>query len=630
MDGRVRQLWRFLIITACFFFSSCQQYRQQKAQEETFFRPNEIVSYKPVDLRKEVVTVGKYTPFDSDALEQLLETQFPEIDFVFLERTVGSESKAYFEEWGDHGDLEDMLFVPKIYGDAKPYFYDFSGEDFLDGFSLTALQSVSVDGKIFRIPLTTSAFGIFYNKTLFDERGWKIPEDLDEFYRLCDEITDTGIRPFVPCFKYNETISSVGAGLCSGQLFDNVDTIVQLKDYSAGKKIDCTILKPIFEAIKKLYDKGIINDSDFASSATKNRQKLYEGSIAMIPYDISFYQFYRQEHPSCEIGFFGYPTEKNGERWVEVQSKTSSFLTVTNKVMENPHKKRLILDICTYLMTDEGQEVLVKALGGTSNLKNKKTNLPPALEEINECISDGRSFFTIEMPSGKKGLEIYKDWVKGKISEDEMVAFYATKSAPMPTIAERSPFATAAKDFTILETSEYIADALKKATGADIALLLNNSYYKSNLSAIHKGEIRIPERFYLKGLTDNDAITTYEITGEDLRKLLEHPIINGKEENVLYACSGLKMTYAPWAEADKQVQSVTLSDGSPIEDGKSYTVAAWSSTIDEAYITKTVKSYGELGTNTIFVSEWMAKEGTISPSGDDRLTLDWKNRVPLP
>ena len=131
-------------------------------------------------------------------------------------------------------------------------------------------------------------------------------------------------------------------------------------------------------------------------------------------------------------------------------------------------------------------------------------------------------------------------------------------------------------------------------------------------------------RFYLRGLGAGDYLTTYEITGANLKKLMEHPIINGEEINALYAFSGLNMEYAPWRAWDKNVIKVTLEDGSEIEDGKRYTVAAWPTSIDESYLTSTLNIHSVFGSNIDLITSAVKQAGTISPAKDHRLTLRWE------
>ena len=59
-----------------------------------------------------------------------------------------------------------------------------------------ALSSGVVDGKLYTLPGEYETLVIFYNKTLFEEKGWEPPETIDELMELCERIAAEGIIPF--------------------------------------------------------------------------------------------------------------------------------------------------------------------------------------------------------------------------------------------------------------------------------------------------------------------------------------------------------------------------------------------------------------------------------------------------
>lgn len=63
-----------------------------------------------------------------------------------------------------------------------------------------ALELVPVDGT-YIIPYVANAAGVLYNRDMFEEHGWQIPETWDELLLLCDQIQAEGIRPFYFGFK---------------------------------------------------------------------------------------------------------------------------------------------------------------------------------------------------------------------------------------------------------------------------------------------------------------------------------------------------------------------------------------------------------------------------------------------
>jgi raffinose/stachyose/melibiose transport system permease protein len=82
-------------------------------------------------------------------------------------------------------DLGPFLQERNWEGDAR------WGDTFYPG----ALDTWRVDGRIGGLPLSYSAWTIFYNRGLFRAHGWREPRTWDEFYALCERIRAAGIAP---------------------------------------------------------------------------------------------------------------------------------------------------------------------------------------------------------------------------------------------------------------------------------------------------------------------------------------------------------------------------------------------------------------------------------------------------
>ena len=59
-----------------------------------------------------------------------------------------------------------------------------------------ALSLGEVNGELYSLPTEQETMVLYYNKTLFDERGWELPATLDELTALSQEIADAGVIPF--------------------------------------------------------------------------------------------------------------------------------------------------------------------------------------------------------------------------------------------------------------------------------------------------------------------------------------------------------------------------------------------------------------------------------------------------
>ena len=80
---------------------------------------------------------------------------------------------------------------------------DFDGLADIKGNYLTIcenLKFIPTEGT-YSVPYVANAAGILYNRDMFEEHGWKIPETWDELLALCDEIKAEGILPFYMGYK---------------------------------------------------------------------------------------------------------------------------------------------------------------------------------------------------------------------------------------------------------------------------------------------------------------------------------------------------------------------------------------------------------------------------------------------
>lgn len=59
-----------------------------------------------------------------------------------------------------------------------------------------AIDAFTKDGKLFAMPMRVDTMLLYYNKTLFADKGWKLPTNRDELEGLAEETHGNGIVPF--------------------------------------------------------------------------------------------------------------------------------------------------------------------------------------------------------------------------------------------------------------------------------------------------------------------------------------------------------------------------------------------------------------------------------------------------
>ena len=63
-------------------------------------------------------------------------------------------------------------------------------------FAEFALNLGKVDGELYSLPDEMETLIVYYNKTLFEEKGWEVPSNIDELHALAAKIDEEGIIPF--------------------------------------------------------------------------------------------------------------------------------------------------------------------------------------------------------------------------------------------------------------------------------------------------------------------------------------------------------------------------------------------------------------------------------------------------
>ena len=99
-----------------------------------------------------------------------------------LDGLVAIGGDASYADFVDSNILADMTEYPGMAQVQQAY------QDIMK-----SVTYVPMDG-IYGVPYIANAAGMLYNKDMFAEKGWDIPETWDEFIALCEEIKAEGCR----------------------------------------------------------------------------------------------------------------------------------------------------------------------------------------------------------------------------------------------------------------------------------------------------------------------------------------------------------------------------------------------------------------------------------------------------
>lgn len=269
------------IVMTVFFLSGCGGKSSSRGSLSGTAK-DEILTLSPVDQNKELVTIHfEYGLNIAGALEKTIEAQFPNVDIVMV-HDGGNDSTSLLEGNLREGTSCDIIFsrvIQKLAGEPKNYFYDLSGEEFVNNFYLTSLETcIQPDGGLYYLPGPSNLYGIIYDKTVLEENGWKVPESYTEFVELIHVIENSGltvieeldgesrkvpVRAIRPSMKFNDSFRIQLYPFVYKQIFAGQKNVEWIVSFQNGESSLIGHAEPLAEMMKKLVSDGVLRLDDW-------------------------------------------------------------------------------------------------------------------------------------------------------------------------------------------------------------------------------------------------------------------------------------------------------------------------------------------------------------------------------
>lgn len=236
------------------------------------------------------------------------------------------------------------------------------------------LKFVPTDGT-YGVPYMANAAGILYNKDLFEEHGWQIPETWDELIALCEKIQETGILPFYMGYKDTWTCLSPWNSIAS-----SLTEATVCKDVNKGETSFSEEYRTVAEQMKTLLKYG---PKDFVAYSYNDACTAFaRGESAMFMIGSYAVPQIQSVNPDMNIDSFVYPASNRAEENVLTSGVDLQFC-----VMKDCPNKDAAYEVLRFLLEDEN----VQAYMDNQNAipcKEGSFNLAPMLDGMKEYINE--------------------------------------------------------------------------------------------------------------------------------------------------------------------------------------------------------------------------------------------------
>ena len=194
------------------------------------------------------------------------------------------------------------------------YFEDLSNKDYLKRVKNHYADKYAIDGKIYNIPYTANAYGIYYNKDKFKELGLKVPETWEEFEELVDTIIAKGETPFAIAGADTWTLNgyhqlALATATGGGK---EANDYLRFSKPNAIKSSD-SVFKDDFRLLDLFRKKGAMQTNWQGAGYTDVVGAFARGDALMTPNGSWAITAINAQVPKFNVGTFPFPGKQKGQ-----------------------------------------------------------------------------------------------------------------------------------------------------------------------------------------------------------------------------------------------------------------------------------------------------------------------------
>ena len=262
----------------------------------------------------------------------IMRTRFIRDDYPDIIGIGGDINYSYYVDAGILADVSDYEGLADI------------NQSYID--ILENLEIVPTDGT-FGVPYVANAAGILYNRDMFEEHGWEIPETWNELIDLCEDIQAEGILPFYFGFRDTWTCLAPWNALAVGLAPEDT-----CRNVNAGETTFTDEYRETAEKCLELVSYG--PDDPFAYGYNDACTAFANGESAMYPIGSYAVPQILSVNPEMNIDSFVMPGNEDPS-----ENTLNSGVDLMFAVTEACENKDAALEVIDFLLEDENIQAYI-------------------------------------------------------------------------------------------------------------------------------------------------------------------------------------------------------------------------------------------------------------------------------
>lgn len=328
----------------------------------------------------------------SDQYDSVLQARLTGDDAPDLYTIHSNNIKTYYET-GYLTDLSNEALAGKIFENVK--------------------QTVSKDGKLLAVPIESTAWGVLYNKDIFEKCALQAPNTLDELKNVCQVLKENGYTPFLLAYQEQwvpqlMTALSIG-GKVSGDAPDWLDRMYA--DSGSYSEIS-----DIFDAIDVIMQNGTERAMEEGSEA--GSADFAVGKAAMYVQGTWASNTIMTTNQDMNLGVYALPVNNNKDCTL-INLSTSTTLGVY------PESKNLdiALKFANYVLDDKDSSTLFQScsFNPISTVHSYETS--SWVKEAYEYVEAGRSYQDLVLPQAvtEEQGKLLQEYYVGAVTKEDII-----------------------------------------------------------------------------------------------------------------------------------------------------------------------------------------------------------------
>lgn len=363
----------------------CPQYMDQW---ETFCRQFEEKMFNEENIK---VKVNLEMP-SADQYESVLQARLTGDDapdlYSFHCNNLGTYTKA-----GNLTDLSEQDLAGKIYDSVK--------------------DTVTIDGKVMVVPIESQAWGVLYNKEIFEACNLEAPETLEELKNVCTVLEENGYTPFMLAFQEQwvpqlMTALTIG-GKVSGEAPDWLDRMYV--DEASYEEI-----ADIFDVIDVIMAHG--TDRAMEEGSESGSADFANGKAAMYVQGTWASNTIMTTNPDMKLGVFPLPINENKE-CTKVNLSTSTVLGVYPESDELD----IALKFANYVLDDNDSSALFQACSYNPLASCHNYEASSWVDEASKYVAAGKAYQDLVLPSAVTDEQgkLLQEYYVGSVTREDII-----------------------------------------------------------------------------------------------------------------------------------------------------------------------------------------------------------------